>query len=89
MFENPASEQPQASGSNSREDVFRKPSQKYEGNNAEDDFTSMSISPLAVNTLFPSTVQQQLQRIPSTRPSRESVLQRLSEALLRRSLTKV
>lgn len=41
---------------------------------------------------FPSSFQYNSHHqplIPNTRPTRESVLQRLSEALLRRSLTKV
>jgi hypothetical protein len=55
----------------------------------EDDSANVSISPQAVNALFPSRQQQRHSHIPSGRPSRESVLQRLSEALLRRCLTKV
>lgn len=65
-------------------------SQQGADNNDDDDSGSITISPQAVNTLFPSRVQQQPKHhIPTIRSSRESVLQRLSEALLRRCLTKV
>ena len=73
-------------------------------NNNDEEFTTVSMSPDERNTFFPSrrtSLQQQQQRYSSddhfshpaatatSRPSRESVLQRLCEALLRRSLTKV
>jgi hypothetical protein len=61
----------------------------------DEEATNVSISPQAETTLFPSRVpeesQLQYNHMPNGRVenSRESVLQRLSEALLQRSLTKV
>jgi hypothetical protein len=61
----------------------------------DEEATNVSISPQAETTLFPSRVpeesQLQYNHMPNGRveSSRESVLQRLSEALLQRSLTKV
>jgi hypothetical protein len=61
----------------------------------DEEATNVSISPQAETTLFPSRVpeesQLQYNHMPNSRVenSRESVLQRLSEALLQRSLTKV
>jgi hypothetical protein len=58
----------------------------------EEEVTIVSMSPDERNTFFPSrrsSALQQHNNINNHNQSRESVLQRLCEALLRRSLTKV